>query len=84
MIDNSLVYFKYYWCCIKFLLSFSWVSNESPDAMDEYVQSLLDSDLTLCPAGMNTETYRWIEKNFTLTMVVYSRYRKKYIVLLAS
>ncbi|KAK8391604.1 hypothetical protein O3P69_017262 [Scylla paramamosain] len=39
----------------------SWVSNESPDAMDEYVQTLLDSDLTLCPAGMNTETYRVYE-----------------------
>lgn len=33
--------------------------NETPDSMGDYVKALLDSDLTLCPAGMNTETYRY-------------------------
>ncbi|XP_071530198.1 ribitol-5-phosphate xylosyltransferase 1-like isoform X2 [Panulirus ornatus] len=39
----------------------SWVPNETPESMNDYVTSLLQSDLTLCPAGMNTETYRVYE-----------------------
>ncbi|KAK4319800.1 hypothetical protein Pmani_009296 [Petrolisthes manimaculis] len=46
-------------CLIK--VRESWVPNETPDSMDEYVRSLLESDLTLCPAGINTETYRVYE-----------------------
>ncbi|XP_045604782.2 ribitol-5-phosphate xylosyltransferase 1 isoform X3 [Procambarus clarkii] len=38
-----------------------WVPNETIDSMDDYVKSLLQSDLTLCPSGMNAETYRVYE-----------------------
>ncbi|XP_069988064.1 ribitol-5-phosphate xylosyltransferase 1 isoform X1 [Penaeus vannamei] len=38
-----------------------WLPNETPESMNEYVWSLLQSDLTLSPAGMNTETYRVYE-----------------------
>ncbi|XP_068242067.1 ribitol-5-phosphate xylosyltransferase 1-like isoform X1 [Palaemon carinicauda] len=39
----------------------NWLPNETPESMKDYVESLLQSDLTLCPAGMNTETYRVYE-----------------------
>ncbi|KAG7155632.1 Ribitol-5-phosphate xylosyltransferase 1-like, partial [Homarus americanus] len=38
-----------------------WLPNETVESMDDYVRSLLQSDLSLCPAGMNTETYRVYE-----------------------
>eukprot|EP00052_Salpingoeca_macrocollata_P011711 m.90516 g.90516 ORF g.90516 m.90516 type:complete len:394 (+) comp18169_c0_seq2:50-1231(+) len=36
-----------------------WVPKE--DASREYMQTLLGSHHTLCPAGLNTECYRWFE-----------------------
>ncbi|KAK7084249.1 Ribitol-5-phosphate xylosyltransferase 1 [Halocaridina rubra] len=39
----------------------NWLPNETPDSMQDYVQSLLQSDLTLCPVGKNAETYRVYE-----------------------
>lgn len=39
----------------------NWLPNETPNSMNDYVTSLLQSDLTLCPVGMNSETYRVYE-----------------------
>ncbi|RXG55933.1 hypothetical protein Avbf_11558 [Armadillidium vulgare] len=38
-----------------------WQSHETPESSTAYTGILLHSDLTLCPAGINTETYRVYE-----------------------
>ncbi|MCL4147880.1 UNVERIFIED_CONTAM: hypothetical protein GTU68_036609 [Idotea baltica] len=38
-----------------------WSASESPQSSGEYVDILLKSDITLCPSGFNTETYRVYE-----------------------
>ena len=38
-----------------------WQPNESKETAEEYYQALLQSDLTLCPVGINTECYRIYE-----------------------
>jgi hypothetical protein len=39
----------------------SWPSHEESNSMSKYRGALLQSDLTLCPAGQNTECYRIYE-----------------------
>ncbi|KAH3819454.1 hypothetical protein DPMN_121189, partial [Dreissena polymorpha] len=40
---------------------YSWVPEESASSRDDYVQAISQSDLTLNPAGQNTECYRIYE-----------------------
>ena len=39
----------------------TWQPNENKETANEYYQALLQSDLTLCPVGINTECYRIYE-----------------------
>lgn len=49
----------------QFLISHSWLcswpSHEESSSMSKYRSALLQSDLTLCPVGGNTECYRIYE-----------------------
>ncbi|XP_036373377.1 ribitol-5-phosphate xylosyltransferase 1 isoform X2 [Megalops cyprinoides] len=38
-----------------------WVPQESQDSLQQYQSALAQSDLTLCPVGVNTECYRIYE-----------------------
>ena len=38
-----------------------WLSKESPATLKAYTNALINSDLTLCPVGMNAESYRIYE-----------------------
>lgn len=38
-----------------------WIANENIESMNNYVEALHSSDLTLCPAGLNVECYRILE-----------------------
>ena len=46
-------------CLVK--LRENWFSSESPRTAQEYRDALHNSDLTLCPVGINTECYRIYE-----------------------
>lgn len=46
-------------CFISLLLR--WLPLETEDSLKYYMDSLLKSDLTLCPVGKNTECYRIYE-----------------------
>ncbi|XP_043944249.1 ribitol-5-phosphate xylosyltransferase 1 isoform X2 [Protopterus annectens] len=39
----------------------TWIPQESSESMKNYQEALLQSDLTLCPVGVNTECYRIYE-----------------------
>lgn len=38
-----------------------WSPTESPESMNDYIWTLIQSELTLCPVGMNAESYRVYE-----------------------
>lgn len=47
-------------CLFNYSLS-RWLPLETEDSLKYYMDSLLQSDLTLCPVGRNTECYRIYE-----------------------
>ena len=46
-------------CYVK--IRSTWLAKESQNSMDLYHQILKDSDFTLCPVGINSESYRIYE-----------------------
>ena len=46
---------------ILLIFFYRWKANESEESLKDYIHLLNSSDLTLCPAGFNTETYRVYE-----------------------
>lgn len=40
---------------------FRWIPQETNESLQNYQNALLESDLTLCPVGVNTECYRIYE-----------------------
>lgn len=57
---NIFIKHKLYSICYLRLRE-TWQPNESKATAEEYYQALLQSDLTLCPVGINTECYRIYE-----------------------
>ncbi|CAH1783809.1 unnamed protein product [Owenia fusiformis] len=45
----------------KVVPRYEWVPNETAESLDNYIESLETSDLTLNPVGKNTECYRIYE-----------------------
>jgi len=48
-------------CLLIELSSHSWKSHETSQSLSDYVSVLKSSDLTLCPVGLNSESYRIYE-----------------------
>lgn len=55
-------YITYCIQCIPHISCFlSWLPQETADSLKRYQTALAQSELTLCPAGINTECYRIYE-----------------------
>lgn len=59
-INTGACLFFYLFCSFLFLCS-RWLPQETADTLRNYQTALAQSELTLCPVGVNTECYRIYE-----------------------